>query len=178
MCLRHTSLALKPHRSSCVRLRVQTCELLFPGVEASSIVVAPLQTETGVDVEGDDRVGFPCRSGSSAFDLRARFNRDWDWSALYDEVQFPLSIAANERAPDHAHHARPLVPRHPNFDPSDFRRAVSRSGVRSARARAGRTPYPRRSGYRHSATTSRRGASRTLRSLATPHTFVSLWASR
>eukprot|EP01051_Picozoa_sp_SAG22_P009155 SAG22_NODE_743_length_7504_cov_4.816745_5_plen_101_part_00 len=42
---------------------LETCELLFPDTDPRKVVISPLQTETGVDVPGDDRVGWPCRAG-------------------------------------------------------------------------------------------------------------------
>lgn len=73
------------------------------------MLVSSLLTETGLDMPDDDRVGKPCRSGSSVEDLQvlllpcmvipirnfhavilqARFtSTEWDWSALQDPTMW------------------------------------------------------------------------------------------
>ena len=69
---------------SCLTRALQTCQILFEDIQPSRVVVTPLQTETGVDVPGDDRVGGPCRSGRALEELRQEFPAGWDWSGLED----------------------------------------------------------------------------------------------
>ena len=82
---------------SCLTRALQTCQIIFEDIQPSRVVVTPLQTETGVDVPGDDRVGGPCRSGRPLEELQQEFPPGWDWSGLEDSASWARKNSTSKK---------------------------------------------------------------------------------
>ena len=67
---------------------LETCEIVFSNIAPEKVVITPLHSETGVDEEGNERVGTPCRSGRKPGQLRAQFPAGWNFDTLDDRAMW------------------------------------------------------------------------------------------